>query len=255
MEKSNLKNSSFSSSIQEPKYKTSAKSLFYPKRNEDKLKITAKLTIYPQRDKKLFYNSSSNIINESKIINIKDKKICRICFEKETSKNILITPCLCKGKVKYVHQNCIKNYIIHKKIKPKFAKCDNCYYNYYIRFYNDIKFDKELCKRFILFLLMLIIGMILSFGILIFFLYKLIVMKQKKNSNKFLILSIIISLFIIIVICSIIIFCNYKSKIIYFENFEVVSYNKNKFNNSSTLSLNISKNTLIPSKNKINNYF
>ena len=254
MEKENTKNNSFSSSIQAHKCKTSTKSLFYPKRNEDKLKITAKLNLYHQRDKKFLNFTSSNILNESRISYLQDKKICRICFEKETSKNILITPCLCEGKVKYVHQICLKNLFIHKKIKPEFAKCEKCYYHYYIRFYNDIKFDKELCKKFILFLLMLILGLILCFGLLIVFLFKFIFIKQKKNSDKLLIWSILVSLFIIIVICLIIIFCNYKSKRIFFKNFEVLNYNKNKFNNSSTLSLNLSKNTLFPSKNKINNY-
>ena len=47
--------------------------------------------------------------------------------------------------------------------------------------------------------------------------------------------SFIISLFIIIIICIIIIFCNYKSKRVCFENFEVINYNKNKFNNVNKL--------------------
>ena len=254
MEKDKIKYNSFSSIIHEPKNKISTKSLFYPKRNKDKFKITAKLSIYSQKDKKIFKNTSSNIINKSKCFNIKDKKICRICFEKETNKKYLITPCLCEGEVKYVHQICLKNLIINKKIKPEFAKCDICYYHYYIRFYNDIKFDKELCKKFIFFLITLTIGLILCFGLLIFFLFKLIFVKNKKNSNNFLVLSILFSLFIIIIICIIIIFCNYKSKRVCFENFEVINYNKNKFNNSSTLSFNLSKNNLMPHKNKINNY-
>ena len=113
---------------------------------------------------------------------------------------------------------------------------------------------RSFVKNLFFFLITLTIGLILCFGLLIFFLFKLIFVKNKKNSNNFLVLSILFSLFIIIIICIIIIFCNYKSKRVCFENFEVINYNKNKFNNSSTLSFNLSKNNLMPHKNKINNY-
>ncbi|XP_060516519.1 E3 ubiquitin-protein ligase MARCHF8 [Cylas formicarius] len=60
--------------------------------------------------------------------------ICRICHCEADSENPLLSPCYCSGSLKYVHQNCLRqwlaasdtrscelckfNFILHTKIKP-----------------------------------------------------------------------------------------------------------------------------------------
>ena len=40
------------------------------------------------------------------------QKICRICYqEDDTKENPLIQPCLCSGSLKYIHLNCLKQWI------------------------------------------------------------------------------------------------------------------------------------------------
>ena len=35
--------------------------------------------------------------------------LCKICFDIETSKNKVMSPCKCKGTSAYVHENCLKH--------------------------------------------------------------------------------------------------------------------------------------------------
>lgn len=44
----------------------------------------------------------------SLIIDIKE--MCKICYEYDNQEK-LITPCLCKGSVKFVHDSCVKEWI------------------------------------------------------------------------------------------------------------------------------------------------
>ena len=67
----------------------------------------------------LFINNiESNPTTKKKITLIKNKKICRICFGEEDKKinmeNPLISPCLCKGSMKYIHYECLKNWLESK---------------------------------------------------------------------------------------------------------------------------------------------
>ena len=56
------------------------------------------------------------------------KKFCRICFSTKTDNEFgkFIRPCLCKGTIEYVHENCLKEWI---NISDK-KKCTICLYNY-----------------------------------------------------------------------------------------------------------------------------
>ncbi len=65
-------------------------------------------------------NNESNQATKKKITLNKNKKICRICFGEEDKNNNmedpLISPCLCKGSMKYIHYKCLKNWL-ESKIK------------------------------------------------------------------------------------------------------------------------------------------
>ena len=206
-------------------------------------------------------NSKSiiKLLNDSKV-EIKEKKICKICFEKEVKTNPLITPCLCEGTIKYVHQQCLKNWINSSNIRPELAKCEICKYKYEIRFYKDNKFDKNGFQKFIFYLLYFFFGMILVFGFLILCCYFYIFdgnQKKKKSKKKFLVISIFTSLLFIILICIILFFIYFKKcSIKPFENYEILNKNNNEPMYSS-FTMALSKNIMRFNPNKIhfNNFF
>lgn len=55
-----------------------------------------------------------------------EKKQCRICFENDTQTNPLMAPCNCKGSVKYIHQECLRRWIIILNKNPGKYLCDIC---------------------------------------------------------------------------------------------------------------------------------
>ena len=102
---------------------------------------------------------SLNIKKENKSIDIKElerfekmnneesnnnsdisQKICRICYQEEKDeKNPLIQPCLCTGSLKYIHLNCLKQWIgTRNYIRLE----NNEYYNVFL----VKEVDCELCK-------------------------------------------------------------------------------------------------------------
>ncbi|KAL4497965.1 hypothetical protein ABPG72_014822 [Tetrahymena utriculariae] len=63
------------------------------------------------------------------------QKICRICFSEETLFNKFIYPCNCKGSIKFIHESCLKTYLISKNPEQQKSimrkstnkqKCDLC---------------------------------------------------------------------------------------------------------------------------------
>lgn len=82
------------------------------------------------------------------------RKICRICYETtNTVKNRLIAPCLCIGSVKYIHESCLRSWIItsntpqenlnqtNQMILDK-TSCELCKFQYIL---NEVK--KPQCSR------------------------------------------------------------------------------------------------------------
>lgn len=88
-----------------------------------------------------------NVLIELKLDNIEinekqndiEEKICRICFDhEETENNKLITPCRCKGTQKYIHHNCLMEWInINRHNPEKRDFCDICKYKFRISQYGD----------------------------------------------------------------------------------------------------------------------
>ena len=62
----------------------------------------------------VFPRINSIIYNKNLIKNI-SKKICRICYgDDDNSDNPLINPCTCKGSMKFIHYQCLKNWLSSK---------------------------------------------------------------------------------------------------------------------------------------------
>lgn len=56
---------------------------------------------------------------------------CRICFSNEEEQgNRLFSPCLCKGSVKYVHQECLNQWRTSSPGTKTFYECELCHYRY-----------------------------------------------------------------------------------------------------------------------------
>lgn len=96
------------------------------------------------------YNHSNN----SSFSSFKENYVCRICLEKEKANAKLITPCLCKGTMRYVHNLCLKKWLEENNIKIDIknkddAHCEICKAKYKIKIIKKITVDREKCKRFV----------------------------------------------------------------------------------------------------------
>ena len=67
---------------------------------------------------------------------------CRICFEEDYIENF-ITPCLCRGTNKYVHEQCLQNWRIMAENPNNVTTCPSCKFKYIIE-----KQNKGLCQCF-----------------------------------------------------------------------------------------------------------
>lgn len=105
-----------------------------------------------------------------------DQKNCKICFEEsETSlTGKLISPCKCTGSMRFIHEECLKTWLIAQKKNLPSAVCEICHKKYKMEFEYGWKFYwrqafNEGLLSFILsiFLLFMIVGIIVM--IIVFF--------------------------------------------------------------------------------------
>lgn len=52
--------------------------------------------------------------------------ICRICYEKEIVGNTLIHPCKCTGSVKFIHEECLKTWLVSQECELDKCECELC---------------------------------------------------------------------------------------------------------------------------------
>lgn len=76
----------------------------------------------------------------------KSNRICRICYgDDTTSENPLICPCICKGSMKYIHYECLKNWL-NSKIEEDIS-VDSENPEVEVISYNRKDISCELCKK------------------------------------------------------------------------------------------------------------
>ena len=56
-----------------------------------------------------------------------ENKTCRICMEPESEEYILITPCKCKGSMEFIHEECLKAWILSQEKEVTESKCELCF--------------------------------------------------------------------------------------------------------------------------------
>lgn len=72
---------------------------------------------------------------------------CRICFDNNTTENPFITPCRCAGSVKFVHEECLKTWILSQETDLSTSECEVCKVKYKMKFVIKTKCDpNEACK-------------------------------------------------------------------------------------------------------------
>ena len=76
----------------------------------------------------------------------KNKAICRICYgDDSTFENPLISPCICKGSMKFIHYDCLKNWLNSKIEEDISVDSDNPEVE--VISYNRKDISCELCKE------------------------------------------------------------------------------------------------------------
>lgn len=71
-------------------------------------------------------------------------RICRICLANDNESE-MISPCLCKGSMKYVHSECLKRWR-HSALnhyKPSYYRCDQCFCPYTFALNEDTRWWKK----------------------------------------------------------------------------------------------------------------
>ena len=58
-----------------------------------------------------------------------ENKECRICFDNDVDSDF-ISPCLCNGTSKYVHNSCLDTWRKINMDKDAYDKCMECKYEY-----------------------------------------------------------------------------------------------------------------------------
>lgn len=63
-----------------------------------------------------------------------EESTCRICMEPNSSDNPLITPCKCSGSVKYIHEECLKTWLVSQDIDIDKGQCELCKTSFLMEF-------------------------------------------------------------------------------------------------------------------------
>ena len=92
------------------------------------------------RESHILTNGNIEIEKKIKVEKKKRKKTCRICYiDDDTNENPLIQPCTCSGTMRYIHLDCLKQWIATKSL-VKIESNDNC------TIYKVKYVECELCK-------------------------------------------------------------------------------------------------------------
>jgi len=63
-----------------------------------------------------------------------DDRLCKVCFDIESEDRILIAPCRCSGTVKWIHEECLKGWLVSQRLELDKAACELCSTKYNMDF-------------------------------------------------------------------------------------------------------------------------
>ena len=114
------------------------------RRQQKKDKDKEKEKFKEKKKNKLSEKKEGDITNNSNIKS--NNKLCRICYgEDSTEENPLIYPCICSGSMKYIHYDCLKNWL-NSKIEEDIS-VDSENPEVEVISYNRKDISCELCKE------------------------------------------------------------------------------------------------------------
>lgn len=108
------------------------------------------------------------------------EKTCRICYEPELEDDTIITPCDCNGSMKYIHEKCLKTWILSQTKQPSKYICDVCKYAVNMEINLKTHFSTKNIKQQLFKLIFLSLIICIVFIILIFLL--ITIASTGKNS-------------------------------------------------------------------------
>lgn len=92
--------------------------------------------------------NSDESLSYSKTVQEQEEPTCRICMDIETKTNILLHPCHCKGTMKYVHEECLKAWLISQNAEIDNPQCELCKTGIQMEFKIVAKcIPKEACRE------------------------------------------------------------------------------------------------------------
>lgn len=133
------------------------------------------------------------------------EKTCRICYEVETLENPIITPCECNGSMKYIHEQCLKTWILSQTKDPKVFSCDICKYSMKMEIRLVTTFSKKNIKKeiFKMILLPCVICIVTSIIGFIFFTLLYTSKSSVTTTGKIYLSAVVVICFLIIAVLSV----------------------------------------------------
>lgn len=156
-----------------------------------------------------FRVQNSNLeIKEVTDLNKIEEMLCRICFDCETDNNPLVNPCKCSGTMRWVHEECLKIWVLASNADIKEANCDICKEKFdmevmLVRIASCKNFKNECFKLLMLPLVICLVGTI--FTVIIYYLVLGISTNNLSTEEK-VYFSLVITACMLI-ICSLLVMC------------------------------------------------
>lgn len=133
--------------------------------------------------------------------------LCRVCFEAESDSHKLISPCKCSGSMKYIHEECLKIWLLSQDKDLNISECDVCKAKFIMKIITVTQctcknYWKECLGMFIFPILLILMSSILM--VMLLFLIQGIKSKKSSADEQTYLILLVIACTIIIVILLII---------------------------------------------------
>lgn len=111
-------------------------------RNKNKIHSFNKISVNSSAPQLLIIEKKLSFDDNESKIEEEAEKVCKICFDTTITKKTgkLIAPCKCAGSVKYIHEECLKTWLVSQNSDLNFATCELCHKFYKMEIKIGLKF-------------------------------------------------------------------------------------------------------------------
>ena len=97
-----------------------------------------------------------------------EERACKICFDETDGPTVgkIIAPCKCAGSVRWIHDECLKTWLVSQNKDINTAACELCHHTYRMDFTYKVKFYPQLVLEdgiinliTLIFMLLLVLGL------------------------------------------------------------------------------------------------